>query len=399
MPDIKNNCIKHLEKLCNDISERPVASKNNILASDYFNRILKSYGFKTRRNQFDCIDWEDQGSTLKVSERYFEVHTGPYSVGCAISAPFCVVKSIEQLRDINSEGKIILLKDEITEEQLMPKNFPFYNPEHHQEIIKYLEKSNCRAIIAATSKNPEVVAGEYPFPFIEDGDFDIPSVYMKDKEGDRLESYEGKIIDLEISSKRKPAKGYNVVAQKGESKGKIVFCAHIDTKKGTPGAIDDAGGVTVLLLLAELLVNYNNKYTVEIVALNGEDYYSNPGELLYLENNKERLSDISLAVNLDGVGYYKGKTAYSTYECPTKIKKITANVFNEYKEILAGEPWYQGDHMMFVQNQRPALALTSTSMEDMLTIVHTPDDNLDIVDKEKLVVISKALYKLIIDFK
>ncbi len=299
--------------------------------------------------------------------------------------------------NVNAKDKILLLKDDITKEQLMPKNFPFYNPEHHQEIIKNMEKSGCRAIIAATPQNPEVAAGEYPFPFIEDGDFDIPSVYMKDEEGERLEKYEGKKVMLEIKSKRKPAKGYNIVAHKGESKEKVVFCAHIDSKKGTPGAIDDAGGITVLLLLAELLKDYIDPLTIEIVALNGEDYYSNSGEIMYLKNNEKKLSEIILAVNLDGVGYYKGKTAYSLYECSAQLQEMIDNVFDELNEIVTDDHWYQGDHMIFVQNQRPALALTSTSMDDLLAIGHTPDDNLSIVDKEKLVVISKALYNLVLN--
>ena len=47
-------------------------------------------------------------------------------------------------------------------------------------------------------------------------------------------------------------------------------------------------------------------------------------------------------------------------------------------------------------NTVSALALTSTATEDLLAIGHTPDDNLGIVDKEKLVVISKALKNLIL---
>ena len=37
------------------------------------------------------------------------------------------------------------------------------------------------------------------------------------------------------------SKGYNVIGVKGnETKRRIVVTAHIDTKKGTPGAIDNA---------------------------------------------------------------------------------------------------------------------------------------------------------------
>jgi len=45
--------------------------------------------------------------------------------------------------------------------------------------------------------------------------------------------------------------------------------------------------------------------------------------------------------------------------------------------IIEGESWYQGDHMIFVLNQLPALAFTSEkAMENLATITHTPRTDL-----------------------
>ena len=62
---------------------------------------------------------------------------------------------------------------------------------------------------------------------------------------------------------------------------KITVFAHIDAKDGTPGALDNGAGVVVLLLLAELLQDYDGGVELELVALNGEDYYSAAGEMQY----------------------------------------------------------------------------------------------------------------------
>lgn len=85
-----------------------------------------------------------------------------------------------------------------------------------------------------------------------------------------------------------------------------MITAHIDTKIGTPGAIDNGTGVTVLLLLAELLKDHSFNYLIELVVLNGEDYYSAPGQIRYIEQNEGRFSDILLNINIDGAGYKEG---------------------------------------------------------------------------------------------
>ena len=63
----------------------------------------------------------------------------------------------------------------------------------------------------------------------------------------------------------------------------IVFCAHIDAKKDTPGALDNATGIATLLALSKLLTEYSGSLCIEIVAFNGEDYYAASGQMQYLK--------------------------------------------------------------------------------------------------------------------
>lgn len=116
---------------------------------------------------------------------------------------------------------------------------------------------------------------------------------------------------LRIDARRIPATGRNVIAGKGKGRrGRIVICAHIDSKKGSPGAIDNATGIVILLLLAELLADYAGETRLEIVAINGEDYYSAPGEIHYLAAIRDHLSEIVVAINFDGAGYHRSDTAF-----------------------------------------------------------------------------------------
>jgi aminopeptidase YwaD len=279
----------------------------------------------------------------------------------------------------------------------MPKHFPFYNPEQHQRIIALLEDKRPLAIVCATARNPDLAGGLYPFPLIEDGDFDIPSVFTTDVEGARLLSHLGQKAVLESKGRRIPAQAENVVARKGSGGRRIVVCAHIDAKIGTPGAVDNGGGVVVLLLLAELLADYDGDLEIEIVALNGEDYYSAPGQKLYLAQNEKKMAEIMLAINLDGVGYRKGKSAYSLYGCPLDLERIVRQALDARDGTMEGPAWYQSDHSIFIQAGIPAVAITSEEFLELWSaIAHTPDDVPDLVDPGKLVESAQALRGLVL---
>lgn len=391
--------LSYLKKLCEEIPERCVGSEGNRMATRFFEKEISSFGWDTEMQEFDAIDWEDGGAILRSDDERFEVFVSPYSLGCAVEAQLVSASSVQELTQLEMSAKILFLYGEIAKEQLMPKNFVFYNPEEHQQIISILEKGRPKAIICATGRNAALAGGVYPFPLIEDGDFDIPSVYMTEDEGRRLLPYVGKTVELQSISKRIPGKGYNVVARKGKHLGeRIVITAHIDAKKGTPGAIDNATGVVVLLLLGELLNNYEGDRLIEMVAFNGEDYYAVPGQMLYLFKNQDRFNEILLNINIDGAGYKEGKSAFSFYGLPEEIEKNANDVLSKFNGITEGVQWSQGDHSIFTQNGLPAIAVSSewfTENIDSQEITHTPKDNIEIVDCQKVVEIAEALNILV----
>jgi aminopeptidase YwaD len=360
---------------------------------------VASFGFDTESPVFDCIDWSSQGASLTVGDAAFQVSVSPYSLGCRASAPLVVASTIEELEAADVAQKILLLRGDLAREQLMPKNFTFYNPDRHKNIIRLLEAKKPQAIVAATSRDAAIAGAVYPFPLIEDGDFDIPSAHMTDIQGEELARLAGQEARLRIEAQRSSSTGCNVIASKGAAPDRrAVLFAHIDAKDGTAGALDDGTGVVVLLLLAELLEDYGGDLGIEIVAVNGEDYYSAPGEMQYLEINAGRFDQIVLGINLDGAGYQQGNTAYSLYDCPPDITSSIKKAFSAQEGMMEGEPWYQGDHGLFLMNQRPALAITSERFPEILAeIAHTPKDSPDIVDFDKLARTAMALRDLLLD--
>ena len=210
-----NTCKKYLSKLCSEIPERPVGSKGNQMATRRFMEIVQEFGWKVDSTSFQAMDWDENGAELWIDQKEFEVYPSPYSLGCELEAELIAVSTIQELEEIDCAGKIVLLHGNIVKEQLMPKNFVFYNPEEHQRIIAELELKNPGAIVCATSRNASLAGGVYPFPLIEDGDFNIPSVYMTEEEGKTLVAEFGRNVHLVSRALRIPATAYNLTARKG----------------------------------------------------------------------------------------------------------------------------------------------------------------------------------------
>ena len=388
----------HLQRLCLDIPTRPVGSQGNRAATAFVAERLAAAGFDVQTPEFDCLHWTHGDVILTTAGESFVAYPSPYSLGCTVRARLTVASTVNELQALETTDKLLLLHGEIAAEQLMPKSFPFYNPEHHRRVVSLLEERAPAAIIAATSRNPELAGGLYPFPLIEDGDFDIPSVYMKDVDGERLASHAASEVSLTSDATRFPAKACNVIARKGNPQRRVIFLAHIDAKDGTPGALDNGTGVVALLLLAELLAedglssDEDRGLGVEILAVNGEDYYGAPGQIHYLAQHSDRLDEIVLAINLDVAGYREGIAAYSLYACPDEMASQIRGAFSGHSILKEGEQWYQSDHMVFVMNGRPAVAITSEHFVALSAeITHTPQDHPDLVDYGKVVEIALAL--------
>src|SRR4030043_376908 len=222
MGQLFQNSVEYLQMFCNQITNRSVGSEGNRAATRYFESIASSLAWDTETQEFEAMGWVDGGASFHCGVDSFQVFVSPYSLGCRTEGQLISVSSIEELERAKLTGKILLLHGEIAKEQLMPKNFVFYNPEEHQQIISLLEKSKVKAIICATGRNAALAGGVYPFPLIEDGDFDIPSVYMTEEEGYRLLPFLGMTAALTSISKRLLGMGYNGIARKGDQSGKRI---------------------------------------------------------------------------------------------------------------------------------------------------------------------------------
>jgi len=390
----------YLKTLCGVKPNRRTGSRGNQSATDFFADTIGQHGYELDTTPFPCMDYVSGQASLSSKNSRHDMHISPYSMGCDVEAELVSVNSIDELISAELENKILLMRGNICNEQLMPKEFVFYNPEHHRQIISLLEQKKPAGIIAATEKSPDQVGALYPFPLILDGDFDIPNVYCKDTIGDEIVQRSGEDHQLKIDSRRLESTANNVIVRKNPgAERKILVTAHIDAYENSPGASDNASGTVVLLILAELLADFQGDVGVEIAAFNGEDHYSVGGQMDYLKRYGAEIERMLLAINIDDIGHLDSRAAYSFYSCPAKLQGMAKLAFQTFGGLIPGDPWFNGDHMIFVHNNVPSMAFTSDNIPELMaTITHTMHDASDVINPEKPVELALALNMFIRKF-
>ena len=219
----------YLETLCAVTPNRRTGSPGNREATRFFAQTVGAWGYDLDTTEFPCLDFESDGASLVCEDDRFDVRVSPFSLGCDVSAELVTASTSEELEHLACSGKILLMKGPLCAEQLMPKNFVFYNPDHHKRIYALLEEKQPAAIVTATAKNPALVGAICPFPMIEDGDFDIPSAYCTEDTGEQIAGMAGEVCHMIVRARRIPSSASNVIARKrSDAPARIAVTAHID---------------------------------------------------------------------------------------------------------------------------------------------------------------------------
>lgn len=155
----------------------------------------------------------------------------------------------------------------------------------------------------------------------------------------------------------------SIVADKvgdGSSTGVIMLMAHLDSVgKNFAGADDNASGVAVMLEVARVLKDYNNKKTIRFFATNGEEsgLY---GATHYAEVLKKSgdIKKLVLAINMDMVGYNSNGIVEletdSKYEALANWFATLAVSYTKLKSKITIGAW-GSDHVPFIKGGVPTL--------------------------------------------
>jgi len=378
--------------------DRRVGGEGNKAATRFFADTCRGFGYDVQEYPFSCLDWVASESRIGINGRVIKGQPGPYSNPFNGRGRLVPASTVSELETADARGQVLLLHGEIARHQLTPKNFPFYSSHGHQRIIRAVEAARPAAVIAATGVDPDMVGAVCPFPLFDDADIGIPNACITEVDGGVLKACAGAQVRLVIESKRISSIAEHVTAFRAvPGAQRIVLSAHIDSYRCSPGAIDNASGVAVLLGAAALLKDYQGHYALEFMPFNGEDNYASPGEMLWLEGNRGCADGIALGVNLDGVGMRGASDLVSFYDCPLTIENATRVLMDSHADIAEGEPWHQGDHMLYVTLKRPALAVSSSGIQKFLAeFAHTRYDTIGLVDPVRIARMAGFLADLVL---
>jgi len=386
-----------MELLTKIARPRPAGTIQNMEITDYIGSYLENLGYVMRKVPFKCKVWESQDSYLVIGGNKLTLHVNPFSEPFNGISRAIFVRNLEELERVECEDKILFLTEYLAKEPLQPKNYPFYYPDEHKIIIDCLEAKKPCAIIALTGGTS--MSGLKPFPLIEDGNFHIP-VASLDK--DIFPGIEDEVteedIELSIVSKNNIVTAHQLIASKevSDSKGTIVICAHMDSKYNTNGALDNASGVAVMLLAAKGIET--NRYNIDIVPFNSEEYFDPQGELIYLEDLRKSEKEISLLINIDTVAHVGSKLAVAYFNFNDKEMLELDNIMNTSTNIVSGQPWYAGDHAAFVFGGTRCILISASDLfEGCLSYTHCPKDTIDLVDEKLIENVAEYICKVVND--
>lgn len=362
--------------------ERPVGTKENTQLLEMIETYLRDMGYFIQSLPFDCMVWNRRNSAISTNTHSIAIEPSPFSEPFSGSGTLHIVKTLEELEAINCKDEILVLAGDLTKEALQPKDYPFYYPAEHRILLTLLETKSPKAILCVTGKN--TLNGQNPFPLFDDGNFLIPSGNIGKEYLDELNelSHSDVLVHIEINSYKTKAKSRQLIASKKvkNAKGKIIIGAHMDSKYNTPGALDNATGVAVLMQIASML--NSSIYDIDLVPFNSEEYYGANGELEYLGLLENDPNKVLLMINIDSVCHKGSKTAVSFYNFGNSTN-LAKTLIKRSPQIVKGNEWYAGDHVPFVFRNIPCMAITSSDFFDgALEHTHTPKDTLDTIDFE-----------------
>lgn len=409
---------RHLHKLAVEIGCRPIGSPANRAAADYIRDVFSGLALAVEEQPYPCTGWECRGAWLSMlpgdrgrsnqreadlrrlsqspqahftrvaavsnrrttsSGQPLQVEANAFSPACDVIAEAVPASTLDELAAADLTGKIALLHGELVAEPLAAKSW-FLRGERDDAIIAALEVKRPAAVLAPPPPTPQYEQ------FTGDWELEIPAATAPLGVIERILAQPGP-LHLRLDCAKYPATARNIVARQPGVRPadaparRVALMAHFDTRINTPGALDNAGGVAVLLALAEGLAGKALPFDLEFIAFDGEEYLPIGDDEYVRRAGEASFTDISLAINMDGAGYIGGQNTVAAFNMPPELTGRIEAVVTRRPAMQWVEPWPQSNHSTFALRGAPALAFSSAGA---FNLAHFQADAFEQVSVAKL---------------
>ena len=369
-----DKALAHVEFLVG-VGPRFAGTPGEAAAASYIENEFRSYGLDVWVENF-------------IVENSYLVEENYLSVVQPIQIDLKCIPVIYSPSD-NVLGKLIHLTDGIENENLLRESVVLIDRGKLGGLRQELEDLPPLAILTYFDNMP-------PWSEIWQNPPKVPTVWISDSDAQGLIELlgQGQVeVELRLTASTEPRTSYNVVAYlPGESDEIIVVNAHHDSML-TPGAVDDASGVAIVLEIARALCTETLQRTVLFVTFSGEEL-GLFGSTDFVNRHKDNKIVASITFDCIGAGPDNGlrvgleDSQYATTPwLDAYVKEIAENIgFNDVQsEDLYTIGGYT-DHVSFTGADIPATWIywVNPESEDILGPIHTLGDNLDAIDNVRL---------------
>jgi hypothetical protein len=181
----------------------------------------------------------------------------------------------------------------------------------------------------------------------------------------------------------------------------LIFNAHYDTVKVSPGANDDGSGVAAVLTAAQVLSQFEFNHTIKFVCFSGEEI-GLLGSRAYVEELYINNEEVLVEFNADMIGYVETAEGFKTARISSTkdvawivddIEMINGNYginFDISKgTITPGGPRGGSDYYYFVQYGYESIAFWESEWNR--DYFHTPEDTIEHMNISYLVKMTKLI--------
>ena len=375
---------KTVIELSRKIGSRAPGSFAELKAAEYLQREFNGMGIEAKIETFKSPSHSAVSSELIIAEKEFISLPVQFSPGGRSAGRLIFLGNDElKIKDgENFSGKIGLLTPRTT---LLTRH----------KLIHLLEKKGLEGLIIVSPYADSILTKIVRTPQLKR----MPVVCVAYKTGCNLQRYEGEKIELSVETEnRERNESQNVIAKiRGTGKNWLIISSHYDTAPFSPGAIDNTGGVAVLLEVARSLKNSIPRADIYFLAAGSEEYGGLDGTgrgARYFFSKKEKdLEDCLAFIDTDGLGSILGMPQISMGG-NKKFRETILNIKTQQNYQLEGKGCVGGDHGVAEQHAVPYVWFSDV-LSCPWPYYHTPEDTIEFLDFDKLAVYVNDIKKVV----